>query len=185
VAVADRIPARVLWAVVAGAVALFLLAPPLLSQDVFSYIAYPRLGARHGLDPYVAVPAAIPHDAVPTRCGPLDTLGVVGFDQSLASRHSVPSTLARLVDLGVAPVRGALELAYVVLLVVLVVRTARGGDWVRAAGWAALGLLLATSWLMPWYVLWALSFAAVAGDGRLSVAVLALCAFQLASRVPL
>jgi carbon starvation protein CstA len=37
---------------------------------------------------------------------------------------------------------------------------------------------------MPWYVLWVLPFAAVAGDGPLSVAVLALCAFQLASRVP-
>jgi len=68
---------------------------------------------------------------------------------------------------------------------VLLVRTARGGDWVRAAGWAAFGLLLATSWLMPWYVLWVLPFAAVAGDGPLSVAVLALCAFQLTSRVPI
>jgi len=116
---------------------------------------------------------------------PLDAAGVVGFDQSLASRHSVPSTLARLAGLGVAPVRLTLELAYVLLLAVLLVRTARGGDWVRAAGWAALGLLLATSWLMPWYVLWVLPFAAVAGDGPLSLAVLALCAFQLASRVPL
>lgn len=116
---------------------------------------------------------------------PLDAVGVLGLDQSLTSRHSVPSTLARLAGVGVAPVRLVLELAYVVLLVVLLVRTARGGDWVRAAGWAALGLLLATSWLMPWYVLWVLPFAAVAGDGPLSVAVLALCAFQLASRVPL
>jgi hypothetical protein len=340
VALADRIPARVLWSVVGGAVVLFLLAPPLLSQDVFSYIAYARLGARHGLDPYVVVPAAIPHDAVLPFVGwreavsaygplftlatyplgllgvpaalwllkcvaavsvlgiaaiaarvaarrggdpmravvlialnplvlvdviggahndaltvllataalaalgrnelaagasfvgsaalkasalvaapfallasrgkgkllaaevaalavagavsyaafgvtPLDAVGVLGLDQSLTSRHSVPSTLARLAGVGVAPVRLALELAYVVLVVVLLVRTARGGDWVRAAGWAAFGLLLATSWLMPWYVLWVLPFAAVAGDGPLSVAVLALCAFQLASRVPL
>jgi alpha-1,6-mannosyltransferase len=116
---------------------------------------------------------------------PLDAAGVVGLDQSLASRHSVPSTLARVADLGVSPVRVVLELGYVVLLVVLLVRTARGGDWVRAAGWAAFGLLLATSWLMPWYVLWVLPFAAVAGDGPLSVAALALCAFQLSSRVPL
>lgn len=340
VAVADRIPARVLWGVVVGAVVLFLLAPPLLSQDVFSYIAYARLGARHGLDPYVVVPAAIPNDAVlpfvgwreavsaygplftlgtyplgllgvpaalwllkgvaavsvvgiaaiaaraagrrgadPMRAAvlialnpvvlvdviggahndaltvllltaalatlgrnevaagasfvgsaalkasalvaapfallatrgrrkllaaelgaltlagaisyavfgatPLAAFGVLGLDQSLTSRHSVPSTLARVGDVGVGPVRLALELGYVVLLVVLLVRTARGGDWVRAAGWAAFGLLLATSWLMPWYVLWVLPFAAVAGDGPLSVAVLALCAFQLTSRVPI
>ena len=59
VAVADRIRPEVLWTVVSGAVVLFLLAPPLLSQDVFSYIAYARLGARHGLDPYVVVPAGV------------------------------------------------------------------------------------------------------------------------------
>lgn len=340
VAVADRMRATVLWAVIAGAVALFLLAPPLLSQDVFSYIAYARLGARHGLDPYVAVPAAVPHDAVlpfvgwrgvVSAYGPLFTLGtyplgllgvpaalwllkcvaavsvvgiaavaartaarrganaaraavlialnpivlvdviggahndaltvllvtaalallgrnevaagvsvvgsfalkasalvaapfallgsrgrrkllaaelgalalagavsyaafgvtplaaagVLGVDQSLASRHSVPSTVARITDLGLGPVHVALELGYVVLLVVLLVRTAKGSDWVRAAGWAVFGLLLATSWLMPWYVIWALPFAAVAGDGPLTVAVLAMCAFQLTSRVPL
>jgi hypothetical protein len=340
VALADRIPTRVLWSVVVGAAVLFLLAPPLLSQDVFSYIAYARLGARHGLDPYVAVPAAVPHDAVlpfvgwreavsaygplftlgtyplgllgvpaalwllkcvaaisvvgiaviaaraaavrgadPARAAalialnpvvlvdviggahndaltvllvtaavatlgrneiaagasvvgsaalkasalvaapfallaargrrkllaaeigaltiagavsyaafgatPLNAVGVLGLDQSLTSRHSVPSTLARVADLGVAPVQVTLQLAYLALLAALLVRTARGVDWVRSAGWAAFGLLVATSWLMPWYVLWVLPFAAVAGDGPLSVAALGLCAFQLASRVPL
>jgi hypothetical protein len=34
-------------------------------------------------------------------------------------------------------------------------------------------------------VLWVLPFAAVAGDAPLSIAALGLCAFQLASRVPL
>jgi hypothetical protein len=32
--------------------ALFLLAPPLLSADVFGYIDWARIGALHGLDPY-------------------------------------------------------------------------------------------------------------------------------------
>src|SRR5256885_17199766 len=32
---------------------IFLLGPPLLSMDVFSYIEYGRLGAIHGLNPYV------------------------------------------------------------------------------------------------------------------------------------
>ena len=53
------VPFRVaLWTVV-GLHVLFLLAPPLLSQDVFSYIAYARLGAEHGLDPYTHSPLAI------------------------------------------------------------------------------------------------------------------------------
>jgi Glycosyltransferase family 87 len=75
--------------VIGGIVALnlvFLLAPPLLSTDVFSYIDYGRLGAVHGLDPYAHGAAAVRHDpAFPftghiwrhTRSvyGPLFTLG--------------------------------------------------------------------------------------------------------------
>ena len=43
---------------------LFLLAPPLLSQDVFSYISYARLDVVHGLDPYTHSPSDVPGDAV-------------------------------------------------------------------------------------------------------------------------
>ena len=43
---------------------VFLLAPPLLSQDVFSYIAYARLGVEHDLNPYEHAPDAVPGDAV-------------------------------------------------------------------------------------------------------------------------
>jgi alpha-1,6-mannosyltransferase len=42
---------------------ILLLGPPLLSLDVFSYIEYGRLGALHGLNPYVHSPSAVPHDA--------------------------------------------------------------------------------------------------------------------------
>src|SRR3954453_23759412 len=65
--------------------ALFLLAPPLLSADLFGYIDYARIGAVHGLDPYANGPASAPHDAVfafmrwrgdlPSPYGPLFTLG--------------------------------------------------------------------------------------------------------------
>jgi alpha-1,6-mannosyltransferase len=64
--------------------AAFLLAPPLLSADVFGYIDYARIGALHGLDPYAHGPASVPHDAVfafmrwrgdlPSPYGPLFTL---------------------------------------------------------------------------------------------------------------
>ena len=78
---------RARWAL--GAVVLlhvlFALAPPLLSTDVFSYVDYARLGAVHGLNPYVDPPAAAPADPsfalaggiwrhVPTTYGPLFTL---------------------------------------------------------------------------------------------------------------
>jgi hypothetical protein len=45
--------------------------------------------------------------------------------------------------------------------------------------------LLATGWLMPWYVIWVLAFAAVVKDTPLRAGTLALCAFQLINRVPL
>ena len=48
-------------AVLAGAIVLahviLLLGPPLISQDVFGYLAFARMGALHGLDPYTHVAA--------------------------------------------------------------------------------------------------------------------------------
>ncbi|MGZ5419983.1 MAG: hypothetical protein ACXWES_05650, partial [Solirubrobacterales bacterium] len=78
---------------------------------------------------------------------------------------------------------GAL-VAYGAALVWLLAWTWRGGDWVRAAGWATLGLLLATSWILPWYLVWVLPLAAVSKDDALVVAALALCGLQLAYGVP-
>jgi hypothetical protein len=65
--------------------ALILAGPILLSTDVFSYIAYARMGVEHGLNPYVHGPIAISHDPiyryvgtdwkhVATAYGPLYTL---------------------------------------------------------------------------------------------------------------
>jgi hypothetical protein len=83
VARARAVPARAAAAAVVGLHALFLLAPPLLSQDVFSYLAYARLEVLHGIDPYAAGPLAAPGDpifpfagskGVPSVYGPAFTL---------------------------------------------------------------------------------------------------------------
>jgi hypothetical protein len=47
---------------VAALAALMLLAPPLLSTDVFSYGAYGRMGALYGANPYLHGPYAIAMD---------------------------------------------------------------------------------------------------------------------------
>jgi hypothetical protein len=53
-----------------GALHLIVFAGPvLLSTDVFSYIAYARMGVEHGLNPYLHGPAAISHDRVYTYVG--------------------------------------------------------------------------------------------------------------------
>ncbi len=61
-----------------GLIAVFFLAPPLLSQDVFSYIAYARLGVEHGLNPYGFRPFDIPGDPVFGFAGSKDAVDVYG-----------------------------------------------------------------------------------------------------------
>ena len=64
--------------------ALVLVAPPLLSTDLFSYIAYGRLGGTYGVNPYLYGPNVISFDPLyhlvglqwthtPTAYGPLFT----------------------------------------------------------------------------------------------------------------
>jgi hypothetical protein len=340
-AAAPWMPARVVWAGIGVLLALFALAPPLLSQDVFSYISYGRLGAEHGLNPYDAVPSAVPSDpafahvgwrdtvsaygpaftlatyplgklsvpaalwslkavaalsvaAIAALCARLaavrgvdprvaaayvalnplvlvhvaggahndalmmavvmaaalgvvagrelaaggglllgaavkvsaafmapfafagaerrgrlllgaalgaaaigaltviafgshafDSLGLAGENQAHTSRYSVPATLSRAVNVDVDAVRAVLLVAFGLLVIWLFVWTLRGGDWIRAAGWAAFALLIATGWLLPWYLVWAIPLAAVSGDRALGGAVLALTAFQLINRIPM
>ncbi len=87
------------WAIalIAALHVIVFVGPILLSTDVFSYIAYARMGVEHGLNPYTHGPIAIAGDAVSqyvghdwervaTAYGPLYTLlsyplaplGVVG-----------------------------------------------------------------------------------------------------------
>ena len=49
---------------VAALHAIVFVGPILLSTDVFSYIAYARMGVEHGLNPYLHGPIAISHDPV-------------------------------------------------------------------------------------------------------------------------
>jgi alpha-1,6-mannosyltransferase len=44
--------------------AIVFVGPILFSTDVFSYIAYARMGVEHGINPYLHGPAAIAHDPV-------------------------------------------------------------------------------------------------------------------------
>jgi hypothetical protein len=340
-ACARSLPPRLLAAAIAALVLAFALAPPLLSQDVFSYIAYDRLHAEHGLDPYQVAPDAVPGDPVFAHVGWRDTvsaygplftlagyplgligvpaalwsykalaaisvlalagltarvarrrgldpagaaalvalnplvlvhvvggahndglmmlaamagvaailaareaaggaalvagagvkaasaflapfallgaerrlrlaagaalaaagliaaallaygadavgsLGLVGENQAATSHYSVPATLSRVVGADVDALRVVALIAFALVVVWLLARTARGADWVTSAGWAALALLLTTGWLLPWYLIWALPLAAISRSAPLVASVLALTAFQLVNRIPL
>jgi hypothetical protein len=81
---ADRISPLMVLGCIAGVQALMLLAPPLVSTDVFSYQFYGRIGAVYGANPYLAGPHVFALDplyyyvgskwiSTPTVYGPLFT----------------------------------------------------------------------------------------------------------------
>ena len=61
---ARALPLRAIAAAILAAHVILLLGPPLISQDVFGYIGFARLGALHGLDPYTHVAAQASGDEV-------------------------------------------------------------------------------------------------------------------------
>jgi Glycosyltransferase family 87 len=80
-----RMPVRWAVALVVALHAILLVGPILISTDVFSYVAYARMGVVHGVNPYLHGPAAISLDPVyhyvgidwrkvETAYGPLYTL---------------------------------------------------------------------------------------------------------------
>jgi hypothetical protein len=84
-ALRGALPARASIALVVALHVVVFVGPILLSTDVFSYIAYARMGVEHGLNPYTHGPIAIMHDPVyryvgvdwkhvATAYGPLYTL---------------------------------------------------------------------------------------------------------------
>jgi alpha-1,6-mannosyltransferase len=123
----------------------------------------------------------------------LDALGVLSSNQDRTSSWSFPYKTAELLG-ALLPgdrldyrgaVRAAYGLAFGALLVWLLLRTRRGADPIAMAGWATLAILIASAWLVPWYVLWLLPLAALAGDRRLVWATIALCAWMLPIAIPL
>jgi hypothetical protein len=116
---------------------------------------------------------------------PLGFLRELSTEQRIVAVHSVPNELGLLVGLGgiTKGLRIAAAVALVCAVAVLLLRTARGGDWLTNAGWATLWLLVCSAWLLPWYTVWVLPFAAAGNSGRLRVATLLFTTYVIAARV--
>jgi hypothetical protein len=124
----------------------------------------------------------------------LDALSFLNSNQARTSRWSFPYKTAQLLG-GLlpggrldyrGPVRAVFGASFGLVLLWLLWRTWRGElRPLRAAGWATLAILIASAWLVPWYALWLLPLAALAGDRRLMAASLLLCAWMLVIAVPL
>jgi alpha-1,6-mannosyltransferase len=116
--------------------------------------------------------------------GPLHLLSTLEVIQSNGGRQSVPGFIAWGLGLGrlshgfVVVLQG-IEVITVVWLIVAVRR--HRIDWITATGWAVVALLVTSTFLLPWYVVWLLPFAALSDSRALRVATLALTAIGMTS----
>jgi alpha-1,6-mannosyltransferase len=118
----------------------------------------------------------------------LGVFGVLKQQQRLVSGDAIPTQIATAlgfdgVTSDIRLVARLVALGAVAWLLWLVWR--RGYDWIAATGWALLAAIAGSSWLLGWYVIWPLPFAAIANDRRLKVASLALVAYFVANRWPI
>ncbi|MEA2466310.1 MAG: alpha,6-mannosyltransferase [Thermoleophilaceae bacterium] len=135
----------------------------------------------------VAAGAAVLAVAVVAFPGdPLGVVSVLSKQQHLVNYDSIPNVLAHAFGLhGVtAGVRTVAHAAFAVVAIALVVLVRRGYDWVAACGWAMVAIVIASPWLLAWYTIWPLPFAAVSRDRRLLAATVALELYFVANHIP-
>jgi len=127
----------------------------------------------------------------------LDALALIGENQERTSQWSLPQRAAD----GIAAVtdasaqsavdytRALFAVGFALALALLLRRAWRERErpiaWIEALGWATFALLVASAWLVPWYAIWLMPFAALAQSRALLAASLALCAYMLVIAVPL
>ncbi|MGO9960118.1 MAG: glycosyltransferase family 87 protein [Solirubrobacteraceae bacterium] len=102
---------------------------------------------------------------------------------SLLTGYSIPNLTGLLLHLGGATPL-LLKAAAVGVVLVVAHQFYRNRDWLAGAGWATLALIASLGWLMPWYVIWLLPLAALAGSVRLRRAALVLTVFLVVTFVP-
>jgi len=188
----------------AAFVAAFALKPPAALAAPFALAARSRGAPLTGSSTFKLQRGANRHGAGPLMLGALvaalaigvaahlafgwhwlEAVGLAGEAQHRTTHTSVPVTLARLTGLDPTLVRTVALTLFSAALLYLLNRTWRGMDWLRAAGWASFLLLLATAWLLPWYLIWSLPLVALSRDSPLQLLTLALTAYQLPARMPL
>jgi Glycosyltransferase family 87 len=114
--------------------------------------------------------------------GSLRLVGTLQNIQGNGGFHSIPGFILTALGLGQynAAVGDILHVAYAGLLAWLVWRVWIGKlDWITAAGWATVGLLISAGLLMPWYIAWLIPLAALSTDRRLWITAIGLTSLGL------
>jgi hypothetical protein len=122
----------------------------------------------------------------------LDALGLLNSNQGRSSKLSLPyktsELLGWLLPGGRLDYRTAVRVVYAAAFAAVagwtLWRTWRGADPIRMAAWATLAILLASAWLVPWYLLWLLPLVGLTEDRRLWIGTLLLSGWVLAIAVP-
>ncbi len=113
-------------------------------------------------------------------------LAGVADQHDAVSVRSLPGIVSRAFGAKEPPVvvQALAALGFAVAYLWLLVLAWRGTmTWLAAAGWATVAMLVAVTWLMPWYVIWLLPFAALAGSRRLVGASVVLTLFVVLVRL--
>jgi alpha-1,6-mannosyltransferase len=143
-----------------------------------------RLRLLAGIAAAVVVVAAVSAAAFPDHA--LGMFGQLRRQQALVDIASFPLGVAYALGLP-AVVPRELQVLHILLALWIagwLVATARGADALVATGWVLLGVVVASSWLLPWYAVWPLGLAAAAGDRRLLIASCAVAATYAIGHAP-
>jgi alpha-1,6-mannosyltransferase len=143
-----------------------------------------RLRTLVGAVGAVAVIAALTAAAFPDHAAGMITQ--LQRQQALVGLASVPLSLAYALGLPtVTPTElHVLHALLAVWLAGCVVAVLRGGDVLSIVGWAFLGVIVASTFMLPWYAVWPLAFAAAAGNWRLLVATCLVAACWIVGHIP-
>jgi alpha-1,6-mannosyltransferase len=106
-------------------------------------------------------------------------------EQREVARHSLPNELSMLLNFRHLPeaIRVAFIAGFGLALLAALWRAWRGSSWLDCYAWATLALLAGSSWLLPWYAMWALLPASFSSSRRLQGATLAACAYCVAIKI--
>lgn len=115
-----------------------------------------------------------------------DFVNVLRTQQGLDSGTSVIAQLGAWFgwDGNPAGARAVASVIFVVTLLALIRRTwRRREDWLDCAAWTTVALLVCTSWLLAWYVVWLVPLAALGRSRWLAAAAAGLSVFVVLARV--
>jgi alpha-1,6-mannosyltransferase len=115
-----------------------------------------------------------------------DFVNVLGTQQGLDSGTSVIAQLGAVFGWAGNPTgaRVVATAVFAATLAALLWRTWRRREtWLESAAWATVALLVCTSWLLVWYIVWLLPLAALGRSRWLTAAAAGLSVFVILTRV--